>query len=70
MLKCEVYIEVDSNKYVGKPQFVSTRPLIVSPGIEETDSQLQAGNIVNSYSDRYGWGGGQDRNIGHQQYHR
>ena len=57
---------MDSNKYVGQPQYVSTKPLIVSPGME-TDSQLQAGNIVNSYSDRYGWGGAGERNNRHQQ---
>ena len=63
----------DSNKYVGQPQFVSTKPLIVSPGMEATDSQLgAAGNIVNSYSDRYGWGGERDRldRIKQNQYNR
>ena len=63
---------------MGRPLYVSTRPLIVSPGMEAADSQqLQqqlgaAGNIVNSYSDRYGWGGERDRldRIRQNQYNR
>ena len=41
--------------------------------MEAADSQLgAAGNIVNSYSDRYGWGGGRDRldRIKQNQYNR
>ena len=61
MPRSEVCFLVDSNKYVGQPQYVSTRPLIVSPGLEERDSQLQAANILNTYSHRYGWSGDQER---------
>ena len=60
MPRSEVCFLVDSNKYVGQPQYVSTRPLIVSPGLEERDSQLQAANILNTYSHRYGWSGHQE----------
>ena len=58
---------------MGQPLYVSTKPLIVSPGMEAGESQLgAAGNIVNSYSDRYGWGGERDRldRIRQNQYNR
>ena len=69
MPRSEVCFLVDSNKYVGQPQYVSTRPLIVSPGLKERDSQLQAANILNTYSHRYGWSGDNDR-LDQPQYNR
>ena len=47
----------DSNKYIGDPQFVSTKPIIVGPGIAPgnlTPGQPSS-DLLTSYSDRYGW---------------
>ena len=52
-----------SNKFVGEPQSVSTRPLIVSPNMDSSDLGDQGrprnqprDDLLTSYSDRYGWG--------------
>ena len=49
------------NKFVGEPQSVSTRPLIVSPNMDSSDLGDQPrdqprDDLLTSYSDRYGWG--------------
>ena len=53
-----------NNKFVGQPQAVSTRPLIVSPGMDTAASHRgheavltqPSPALLSSYSDRYGWG--------------
>ena len=48
------------NKFVGEPQSVSTRPLIVSPNMDSSDlgrpRDQPRNDLLTSYSDRYGWG--------------
>ena len=44
-------------QYVGRPQLVSTRPLVVSPGLQphQPRNQPPPPLTASSYSDRYGW---------------
>ena len=51
------------NKFVGSPQSVSTRPLIVSPNMDSSElgdpgrpRNQPRDDLLTSYSDRYGWG--------------
>ena len=47
----------DRNKYIGDPQFVSTKPIIVGPGIAPGNGSPRqpSSDLLTSYSDRYGW---------------
>ena len=54
------YDGLGGNKFVGQPQSVSTRPLIVSPNMDSSDlgrpRDQPRPDLLTSYSDRYGWG--------------
>ena len=54
----------DTNKYIGDPQFVSTKPIIVGPGIapEMLNPRQPSVDLLTSYSDRYGWAENPGRN--------
>ena len=47
----------DTNKYIGDPQFISTKPIIVGPSITSSNNgpRQPAVDLITSYSDRYGW---------------
>ena len=47
----------DTNKHIGEPQFVSTKPIHVGPGTAAHNgySRQPSSNLMTSYSDRYGW---------------
>ena len=71
-----IILGYNGNKYVGQPQSISTRPLIVSPNMVPSSSgdhlpgvvtQGVPGHdldldLVSSYSDRYGWSDKSDYN--------